>query len=138
MAPKIPLFSSFQDFNYSIFPLFSSFHVLPFKIFGITLKECQNKKRRHPNAGTQTPAPVAYVLTRFGENTDKTESSDFKSRTQRFPQKETGVPAAGTYDQNCEIVRNKSFRIYREKAPFESGAARFDAKKFQENVTKLV
>jgi len=63
------------------------------------------------------------------------ESSAFKSGTKRFQQKETGVPAAGNYTVYSEIVRNKSFRIYREKAPFESGAARFDAKKFQEIVT---
>lgn len=94
-------------------------------------KECQNKKRRHPNAGTQTPAPVAYALPRFGDATGKTESSAFKSGTKRFQQKETGVPAATTYTCNGEMVQNKSFRIYREKAPFESGATRFDAKKFQ-------
>jgi len=94
-------------------------------------KECQNNKRRHPNAGTETPAPVAYALSRFADDACKVESSAFKSGTKRFQQKETGVPAAGNYTVYSEIVRNKSFRIYREKAPFESGAARFDAKKFQ-------
>ena len=73
----------------------------------------------------KAPGPTTYALPRFGDELDVSPSGCFKSSSERFLSASNDVPAAGSYHQEEKFLKQKSFRIERERAPFESSSSRF-------------